>query len=66
MTATDTTHECPGPGCDKRIDREKLACPRHWYQVSPRTRAWVWRAYRSGDISDHVDAMKQAIAEMRA
>lgn len=61
----DATHECPGPLCAKRVERDKLACPGHWYQVSQPTRARVWRAYRSGDLTGHAEAMSAAISEMR-
>ena len=62
---TDTTHECPGPLCIKRVDRDKLACAGHWYQVDKETQAWVWRTFRHGPIGEHVAAMDAAIAQMR-
>lgn len=65
MTATDGTHECPGPLCVKRVDRDKLACVGHWYQVDKATQRQVWAAYRHGTISEHVEAMDAAIRQMR-
>ncbi|HEY7007315.1 MAG TPA: hypothetical protein VH395_00155 [Jatrophihabitantaceae bacterium] len=63
MTTTDTSHQCPGPGCTARVPQHMLACRRHWYQVSRATRARVWEAYRTGS-EDHGDAILQAVAEM--
>lgn len=65
MTAADTSHECPGPGCNRRVPRDMLACRRHWYQVSAATRARVWRAYRGDDAGTHAEAITAAIAEMK-
>lgn len=61
----DDTHECPGPGCKKRVPREMLACRRHWYQVAPAVRAAVWRAWRAGNTADHAHAMRLAIRQMQ-
>ncbi len=66
MTA-GTTHECPGPGCAKRVPAHMLACRRHWYQVSAATRSRVWNAWAGGrgeGSREHRDAMRAAIAEM--
>jgi hypothetical protein len=38
-------HECAVPGCGKPIVAGLLMCKPHWYQVSPRTRAWVKRSW---------------------
>jgi hypothetical protein len=65
MTTPDTTHECPGPLCELRVDRDKLACIGHWKQVDKPTQARVWRAYRNGPLSEHAEAMDAAIAQMR-
>lgn len=61
-----STHHCPGPGCTAEVPSSKLACPRHWGQVSPATGREVYAAYRSDPGSErHVQAMQDAIAEMR-
>jgi hypothetical protein len=65
MTTPDTTHECPGPLCVLRVDRDLLACPGHWKQVDKATQTLVYRAYRRGEMAEHVAAMKAAIAQMR-
>lgn len=58
------THVCPKLGCDKQVRRSKLACPEHWTLVSPAAGAEVYRAYRSGNVLEHLMAMKAAIAEI--
>lgn len=60
------THECPREGCPRRVTSELLACSRHWYSVTNRTRIRVWKAFRDhGPGSDeHLAAITQAITEM--
>jgi len=61
-------HTCPGPGCTASVPTHMLACRRHWYQVSPATRAWVWQAWANGagaGTADHMAAIDQAITEMK-
>jgi hypothetical protein len=65
MTTPDTTHECPGPGCARRVNRELLACLPHWRQVDSNTQALVWRTYRRGTVAEHAAAMRTAIGQMR-
>lgn len=59
------SHVCPADGCDRTVPDDMLACRTHWFRVSARTRAWVWRAYRDG-TPDHWSALTTAIAEMNA
>jgi hypothetical protein len=62
------THECPGPGCERRMPVHMLACKRHWYQVSAATRSRVWKAWANGagaGTVEHTEAIFQAMAEMR-
>lgn len=61
----DSTHECPGPGCKRRVPQNKLACPRHWSQVPPDQQSAVYTAYRMGDYAAHAAAMNAAIAAMK-
>lgn len=56
---------CPVPGCDERIDRERLMCRRDWYRVPKRLRDQVWRTWRSGREAhsrEHQKAVLKAIA----
>lgn len=60
-------HECPAPGCTRRVPRNKLACAPHWYQLPEELRAKVWRTYRQHGMgsAEHTDAMLDAVAAMR-
>lgn len=61
-------HACPGPGCKREVEYDKLACPRHWYQVSAKTRRRVWDAWAGGagaGSDEHADAIRAAAAEMK-
>lgn len=61
-------HNCPGPGCKRQVPPDKLACPRHWYQVSPPVRSLVYRTWAGGmgaGTDEHMAAMDQAISEMK-
>lgn len=62
------THECPGPGCSRKVASHMLACRRHWFQVSAATRRRVWDAWAGGlgaGTNEHTDAITQAISEMK-
>ena len=41
----DTTHECPSPTCNERVDRNRLACPKHWRRVPKALRDELWAGY---------------------
>ena len=71
-------HECAVPGCGKSIVAGMLMCKVHWYEVSPRTRAWVNHAWRDASSSvcdplrrlervrEYRAARERAISEVRA
>lgn len=61
-------HECPGPECKEQIDTDKLACSRHWYQVTLPIRRAVYRAWDGGNgagSAAHRQACDLAIKQMR-
>lgn len=72
------SHECAIEGCGKGIVAGMLMCGEHWFQASPRTRAWVNLSWReaSSKVSDPVrrlelireyrTARDRAISEVRA
>lgn len=60
----DTTHRCPRRGCNYRVRRSQLACPRHWALVDPVTKRRVLDAYRDGDRAAHAAAIRDAIDEI--
>lgn len=62
------THECPGPGCERRVSAMMLACDRHWYQVPRHLRDAVYRAWNDGQgagTAEHAFAARAAIKWMR-
>jgi hypothetical protein len=58
------SHKCPGPGCSKTVDDDKLMCPGHWYKVPKVLRRAVWSAWANGDGAGslgHAIAIRRAI-----
>jgi hypothetical protein len=58
---TDTTHECPAPGCKARVRRDMLACPPHWFLLGPELRARIWKAWRAQNWGEHSRALSEAL-----
>lgn len=44
----DDTHECPGPGCRRRVPSHLLTCGACWWKVPPAIREAVNRTWRGG------------------
>jgi hypothetical protein len=64
----DDTHECPGPGCTRRVPSHMLACARHWRQVPMNLQQRVYRTWNRGagyGTPEHHEAMQAAVATMR-
>jgi hypothetical protein len=60
---------CPIAGCGYQIDPSRLMCRTHWYTVPKELRDQVWATWRSGqgaDSRDHQEAVRRAIAAVRA
>src|SRR5262245_438161 len=58
------THRCPGPECRRQVPADRLACPRHRYQVPTPARNRVWATWRDGEgkgTEQHAQAMAEAI-----
>ncbi len=66
MTTTDSTHECPGPGCTRRVPRSQLACSRHWFQIPPEIRSRLWSGFRQHDGVMHARALEDCLAFFQA
>jgi hypothetical protein len=49
---TDTTHECPAPGCDKRVPFEMFACKAHWFTIPTPLRSRLWSEWRDNPGED--------------
>jgi hypothetical protein len=43
---TDTTHECPAPGCEQRVPFERFACAAHWFTIPRMRRDALWYEFR--------------------
>lgn len=65
-TVFDGTHECPAEACNSRVPYDQLACRKHWYKVSRKTRGLVNRTWKAEMFDEHADAMAQAVREMNA
>lgn len=62
---TDGTHECPKPGCEKRLPFDVLACPPHWFEITATTRARLWREWRNHPGEDsYFEARAQCLLEL--
>lgn len=61
MPATDTTHECPAPGCTKRVPHQYLACGTDWRRLPEPLRKAVNVAYRHGTATAHLAAIAAAV-----
>ena len=65
MVGRDGMHRCPIGDCTAQVPRERLMCPRHWYQVPKPLRRAVWIAWNHGagaGTPAHRAAMRAAIA----
>lgn len=60
-------HECPAPGCKRRVPHDKLACAPHWYAIPEDVRARVWRTFRRHGMGspEHTAAITEAVAALR-
>jgi hypothetical protein len=61
-----TLHTCPGVGCTEQVDRERLACRRHWYSLPKPLRDRIWSAYRNRQERTHWHLVQEAIAFLQA
>lgn len=59
----DATHPCPKKGCGLRVNRNLLACAKHWALVPLPLQREVYSAYRhrSSDLLRHVRAVQAAV-----
>lgn len=58
---TDLTHECPAPGCLRRVRNDMLACSRHYHalpQTLKRNLYRTWADGRGAGTPDHAQAMR--------
>jgi hypothetical protein len=56
----DISHECPYPGCTRRVRRAQFSCPWHWTVLPSELRQRV-RSNYGRDWGAHVAAMRAGI-----
>ena len=64
MSAGDGKHDCPKVGCPHRLDRNVLACKRHWFEVPAELRRELNRAWRSGDYLHYFELRQEVVASL--
>ena len=57
------THQCPRPGCDKRIALSLYSCRPHWYELPGAMQREIWAGYREGRMSPRWLAADQKAKE---
>lgn len=60
----DGRHECPWPGCTRRVQFEVWGCRQHWFALPDQLRTAIARSWRRGDLDGHVTACAEAAAWM--
>ena len=64
MVDYDTTHQCPGPGCKRRVPEHMLMCSIHWYQVPAQLQSAAlvaWRNWRLTGAMEHIEAVRATV-----
>lgn len=69
IAVVDTAgHGCPAKGCGVTVERSKLACSRHWFDLPKQIRDRVWAAFRTHGMgsAEHTDAVGAALDWFRS
>jgi hypothetical protein len=61
----EDTHECPAPGCEKRVPQHMLACRRHYHELPKVLRGKLYQAW-DGGLGYGSEEHREAIRECRA
>lgn len=57
------THECPAPGCGRRVPFERFACPQHWHSLPADLQSRLLFEYRRNfDEQTYLDARAACVA----
>lgn len=60
-------HECPAPGCERRVPSSQFACRAHWYSLPKDIRDAIWAGYNKMPLGEaHINAMERATAYLEA
>lgn len=65
------SHSCPRKGCMRTVEPGHLACKRHWFALSDKTRDRLWASYNAlkageTDQASHQQLVREAVEEMNA
>lgn len=61
----DPMHDCPAPGCERRVPFERFACAPHWYSISRPAQIALLRAWRDHPGDDaYFEARAECLAEL--
>jgi hypothetical protein len=68
LAPQDTSHQCPGNNCTRRVSHDMLACKAGWFKIPKRLRDAVWDAYSypGPGSSEHMVACAEAVEALRA
>lgn len=65
--AVGDRHQCPAPGCGRRVPYHQLMCRTHWFAVPKHLRDAVYATWRLGagaGSPEHTQAIEAAIASL--
>ncbi len=49
---SDDLHDCPAPGCQRRIAFDQMTCRPHWWALPGNLRSAISRAWKTGDLQE--------------
>lgn len=55
-----SSHQCPRPGCTRRVPMDMYACRSDWYALPVEIRTAIWRTWSAGDDAGHLAATTRA------
>lgn len=59
--SADSTHECPAPGCERRVPFHIFACRSHWFALPSDLQRRLTRAWRD-DAAVYMDVRAECVA----
>lgn len=60
MSPSDSKHNCPWPGCERRVPRHIWGCRQHWYMLPEDIRRKIGASWRGGTVGEHMAALEEA------
>lgn len=56
---SDGHHNCPWPGCTRRVERSLWGCKAHWLMLPLDLRRACLKAWRRGSVAEHMAVLGQ-------